>query len=160
MLLPHRVEHWQLPCCAVLLAVVACAPYRSPCSARAGFDQEVRRRHDEHTDEGPGIVHVPSPANRAELIDTLRAIAKALREAPEDRPLDLNVDIPLAFFEGLSCAQIFAPFGAADFCAKKPREAMLSLYHLPPNWVGGGRELSFHFDENGHCDGARWCATQ
>ena len=152
----------KLACCAFFLEGIACAPrYHRPCSPGPGFDQEVRVAPAYvHANEGPGIVHVPSPASRTEVLDTLRAIARALLDAPKDNRLDIHVDIPLAYFEGLTCAQIFTSLAAPDFCLSKPTEAMISLYYLPPNYAGGGRELFLHFDESGRCDGARWCATQ
>jgi hypothetical protein len=145
-----------------VLAVVACAPQSyAPCAAQPGFDQEVRRPPAHLLSEpGPGIVEIRSPATRAEVLGTLRAIAAALREASNETPTMIRVDIPLAFFEGLTCEQILTPFDARDYCATNPSEAMISLYHLPGNWAGGGRELILHFDGDGRCDGARWCATQ
>src|SRR5262245_22120457 len=109
--------------CALPLAGVACAPsYVSPCSPRPGFDQEVRARPThEHADEDPGVVHVRSPETRAELLNVLRAVTEAYREAPVDRPLTIQVDIPLVYFEGLTCAQIFTAFNFADFCSSEPR---------------------------------------
>lgn len=151
----------------VLLAACAqqrspcCAQHQSPCSPRPGFDQELQKGAPGHTTEGPGIVHVRSPGTRAEVVDTLRAVARARRDAPPDGGrLDIEVDIPLALFQGLSCSEIFEPFNAVDFCSKRPGEAKLPFYRLPPNWYGGGRTLNLHFDESGRCDGARWCFTE
>jgi hypothetical protein len=149
------------------LVVIGCAtygsprPYRSPCASRPGFDQSVNAsaRHKQWR-ETPGWVHIPPPATSADVSDTLRAIATALRDAPDDEPTQLSVDIPPRFFEGLSCEQIFAEFENASFCATKPREARLPLFHLPPNWLGGGRVLIVHFDDKGYCDGAHYCGTQ
>lgn len=148
------VVQWPL-----LLVAIACGPsYQSPCSPRPGFDQVIPVH--KHPDAGPGALYIRTPRNRGEVAGTLQATAKVLREAPGDRPLNVHVDIPLAYFEGLSCEQILAPFERAGFCASKPRSAMISFYQLPSNWLGGGRELIVHFDESGYCDGARWCATQ
>lgn len=149
-------------CCASFLFVVACTPsYQGPCSARPGFDQKVRTAPAHvHTNEGPGVVHVPAPRSRADMPATLRAIASALREASDEHPTSVHVTIPLAFFEGLTCAEILGSFGAAHRCTDDPSYAWISLYHLPGNWAGGGRELILHFDGDGYCDGARWCFTQ
>ena len=147
---------------ALPLAAVACAPsYASPCTARPGFDQKVRRdsQRDPAEDE-PGVAHIPSPASQADLPETLSAIAQALRNAPDDRSLNISVELPLAYFEGLTCVQILAPFHAAKHCRDDPREVWIPLHHLPDNRAGGGRNLILHFDEDGRCDGARWCFTQ
>jgi len=143
----------------LLLVAIGCGPrYQNPCSPRPGFDQ-VLPLH-QHPSQGPGVIYVPAPQTRSEVIGSLQATARALREAPDDRPVNVHVDIPLAFLKGFSCEEILAPFERANSCATRPRDAMISFYRLPSNWAGGGRELSLHFDESGHCDGARWCATQ
>jgi hypothetical protein len=158
---PHKNGLKQYVCGLALLLWLACAPtYQSPCSARPGFDQAVRHElTDNHADE-PEMVHVRPPASRTEVLATLRAVARALRDAPVERGVNVHAHIPLTFFEGLSCAELLAPFGSADFCETNPNHTMISFYRLPPHSVGGGRELSLHFDERGYCDGARWCATQ
>jgi hypothetical protein len=143
---------------ASLFAAMGRAPsYQNPCAARPGFETSAARRY---TKDGPGVVHVRAPTKSADVLDTLRAVSQALREAPVDRATDVRVDIPLTFFAARSCAEIFAAFDAADFCLKKPRQGKIPFYRLPPNSAGGGRELILHFDERGYCDGAHWCFTQ
>ena len=143
----------------MLLAVIACGPrYQSPCSPRPGFDQVVRPHT--HADGGPDTIYLTPPRNRAELPSTLAAVAEALRSAHGDRPVDVHVDIPLALLEGLPCEQLLQPFDRASACTATTRAAIIPFYYLPATRLGGGRELSLHFDEDGLCDGARWRATQ
>lgn len=152
--LPMNTALWPL-----LVPAVACGPhYQSPCSPRPGFDQVVPRH--EHPTTGDGSVYIQAPKTRDELPGTLNAVAEALRKARGDKPVDVHADIPLAFFEGLSCQQILTPFDRAGVCSTMPSSAMISFYYLPESWLGGGRELSLHFDDSGRCDGARWCGTQ
>jgi hypothetical protein len=105
-------------------------------------------------------VYIQAPKTRDELLGTLNAVAHALRNARGDQPVDVHADIPLAFLEGFSCQQILTPFDRAGVCSTTPSSAMTSFYCLPESWLGGGRELSLHFDDSGRCDGARWCGTQ
>lgn len=143
------------------LASVTCgcgARYTDRCATRSGFEELPTAKRQRPS--RPGVVYLRAPTNRAELIETIHAVAAAHRDAPLDQPMDIEVDLPLHLFDGVSCEEIFTPFGRPEYCDEATMGAEISFYQLPAYWIGGGPELVLHFDEDGYCDGAHWCFTQ